>query len=99
MILGVVASTDRVAASIVERAGAPAEVSFSVASGVAIACWGCEPAPLPCAFAGDHAWVGLAHDGPGARELRGDFAMIARSRNILRMTRGRFGGRPLFWTR
>ncbi len=37
---------------------------------------------------------------PGAgTELRGDFALVARSSGNLRLARGRFAGRPLYWMR
>jgi hypothetical protein len=71
----------------------------TVKSGVALASWA-DVASSP-RLQGDLASVGsLEGDvpGPGA-ELRGDFATIARRAGGLRLGRGRFGGRPLYWMR
>src|ERR1019366_228895 len=77
-----------------------ATVSCSVRAGIGIA--SCQGAGIErSVFAGDHAYVGTLRGefpAPGTH-LRGDFALVARSSGGLRMARGRFAGRPLFWMR
>jgi asparagine synthetase B (glutamine-hydrolysing) len=77
-----------------------ASVSRSVCEGIAIARWH-GPGLERSVFAGDHAYVGTLRGefpAPGT-ELRGDFALAARSGGRLRLARGRFAGRPLYWMR
>lgn len=103
MFVGAVAESDRTAQRVVELVAQSlpnASGSFSVIGGVAIACW--NGADLErSSFSGDYAHVGTLRGGvPGVgTELRGDFAIVARSSGHLRLARGRFAGRPLYWTR
>jgi asparagine synthetase B (glutamine-hydrolysing) len=71
-----------------------------IAGGVAVASWG--QARFGSLAAGrPYAYVGRLQGElpePGT-ELRGDFALVARSTRGLRLARGRFAGRPLYWLR
>ena len=53
----------------------------------------------PATLTEDAAYVGtLRGERPRPHiELRGDFAMVARAGSLLRLARGRYCGRPLFW--
>jgi hypothetical protein len=101
VILGVVAASDDKAAKLVEavsdRMATTAELSCSIRNGVAIAAW--SDLVDDATFMGDATHVGTmltAIDMPRL-ELPGDFALIARTGASLRLARGRFAGRPLFW--
>jgi asparagine synthase (glutamine-hydrolysing) len=104
MIVGVVAPDDGRAARIVDRIAnglAANTLSCSIRRGVAIARWSGPVSAVPSVFGGEYAYVGtVVGDLPrrGA-ELRGDFALVARTERGLRLARGRFAGRPLFWLR
>jgi asparagine synthase (glutamine-hydrolysing) len=103
MILGAIGQNDRAAREIVDRlvGELPAQfVACSVSNRIAIACFSGVAGVTP-AFADDHAYVGqLRGSFPDATaELRGDFALIARTSDGLRLARGRFAGRPLYWMR
>jgi asparagine synthetase B (glutamine-hydrolysing) len=103
MFVGAVADSDRTVRSVVDEISRHlpnASALFSVSNGVAIACWtgaGLERS----VFTDDCAYVGnVRGEFPGpTTELRGDFALVARTNDRLRLARGRFAGRPLYWMR
>jgi len=103
-ITGVVGLDDREVGSVVDRiaqALGREPNRRTLSEGVALASWADSTSPVPLSFAGDRAHVGTLEGGvpvPGA-ELRGDFAMISRVEGRLRLARGRFAGRPLYWMR
>src|SRR3974390_1685279 len=104
MIVGVVAADDGHAERIIDQVAraVPTDVlSCSVRHGVAIARWVGPAAVGSAVLEDEHAYVGtVLGDLPGAgTALRGDFALIARTPRGLRLARGRFAGRPLFWLR
>ena len=103
MFVGAVGNSDRAARAVVDTIAGwlpDASVSCTVAGGVAIACW-TGPGIGQSTFAGDHAFVGAVRGEfpTPTTELRGGFALVARRGNHLRLARGRFGGRPLYWAR
>jgi asparagine synthetase B (glutamine-hydrolysing) len=105
MIVGVAAGSDADAEEVVRRIAAPLHqrpVSLSIRQHVAIAAWSSDGIATNPIFEGDFAQLGNV-DGifPFGEipELRGDFALVARRGNALRLARGRFVGRPLFWSR
>ena len=103
-IAGVVGSDDREVGSTIDRIAEalgrdPNRRTLS--EGVALASWADSTSPVSLRFADDRAYVGTLEGdvpGPGV-ELRGDFAMISRAEGCLRLARGRFAGRPLYWMR
>jgi asparagine synthase (glutamine-hydrolysing) len=103
MIVAALAASDRAAQgalNAVVRAIGRGTLSSTVSSGVALGCIDGCGVPTP-AFRGTHAYVGEIrgeHPRPGT-PLRGDFAWVGRRDGHLRLARGRFGGRPLFWMR
>ncbi len=104
MVVGAIAQSNRQAARAVEliaRQSREARVSCSVDQGIAIATIAAGDGTLPAVFSGDHAYVGaLKGDLPSTgTELRGDFALVARAGSSLRLARGRFAGRPIYWLR
>jgi asparagine synthase (glutamine-hydrolysing) len=104
VIVGVIAPSDRAATHVVESIARGMGVDFghqSIHDGVAIACTAGTLGGMSCVFGDDHAYLGsLEGDLPApAVELRGDFAFIGRSSGHLRLARGRFAGRPVYWRR
>ncbi len=103
MIVGAAGVSDRGVGLVIDeisRRLPQASVSCSVANGVAIASWGSVDLERSV-FAGDCAYVGnLGGPAPGlGTDLCGDFALVSRSGSSLRLARGRFAGRPLYWMR
>jgi len=104
MIVGVVAPNDRSATSVLEEIGAAMAVRWapcSVRQGVAVACSASNDSNPSCASGSDHAYIGALRGelpSPGV-ELPGDFAFIGSAEGRLRLARGRFVGRPLYWLR
>ena len=104
MIVGVVAPNDGSATRVLEGIAAAMAVRWapcSLRQGVAIGCWASNDSNPPCASGSDHAYVGSLNGelpAPGV-ELPGDFAFIGRAEGRLRLARGRFVGRPLYWLR
>ena len=103
-IAGVVGSDDREVGDTIDRIAQalgrdPDHRTLS--EGVGLASWMDSTSTVSQSFAGDRAQVGtLEGHVPGLGvELRGDFAMISRAEGRLRLARGRFAGRPLYWMR
>jgi asparagine synthetase B (glutamine-hydrolysing) len=104
MIVGAIAPNDRTAARILDRLASslPTAVSEqSIENGIAIASWTGPGVAIPPRFVGDYACVGDSQGPPvdDEAELAGDFALVARHGGMLRLVRGRFCGRPLYWLR
>jgi asparagine synthetase B (glutamine-hydrolysing) len=103
MIVGAIGDSDRAVQCIVDRITKALHMPAafcSVGGRVAIGCWG-DGSGSRHLFLGDRAYVGTLRGdfpGPGV-ELRGDFALVARSQGRLRLACGRFAGRPLYWIR
>jgi asparagine synthase (glutamine-hydrolysing) len=103
MIAAVLGGSDEAALRLVELFGSvvpQARALVSARDGVTIAAWS-GPGAIPSTFEGDQAYVGQLYGGmprPG-RDLRGDFALVARVDGGMRLSRARFGGRPLHWMR
>jgi asparagine synthase (glutamine-hydrolysing) len=104
MIAAIIGGSDEGAARLIASMGGllpGAAVSRSTEGGVTLASWSGGSAAVSATFAGDHAYIGRLPDGPPdhGSELRGDFALVARVDGRLRLSRARFGGRPLYWAR